>query len=198
MKCRAVLLATPLLAFLAQGCQPAPIAESGGSSDAAAEPGWRWTDAQVFETVNAVRAGRDLNPTIWPGEARVAVLLSFDVDNETVTGLRYGDATVGSLSQGQYGARVALPRVVELLDRKGVPASFFVPAMSLILNPFQIDVIKAAGHHEFAIHGWIHELNTRLGAEGAVDAALLEELLGHLETYRALNGNGSGVSTTGL
>ncbi len=41
-------------------------------------------------------------------------------------------------------------------------------------------------------------INRRLGAEGAVDAALLDELLGHLETYRALNGSGSGVSATGL
>jgi hypothetical protein len=37
-----------------------------------------------------VRAGRDLNPESWPGGARVAVLFSFDVDNETVQGLRDG------------------------------------------------------------------------------------------------------------
>lgn len=154
--------ASLFLGVLILGCQPAPPAEA---ADETPEPGWRWSDERVFETVNAVRAGRDLTPATWPGGARVAVLLSFDVDNETVTGLRYGDGTVGSLSQGQYGARVALPRVVNLLDQKGVPASFFVPAVSLILNPFQIGIIQAAGHHEFAIHGWIHELNTALDAD---------------------------------
>ena len=50
----------------------------------------------VNKVVNAVRAGRSLQPKAWPNGARVAVLLSFDVDNETVA-LRYGEPTVGSL-----------------------------------------------------------------------------------------------------
>ena len=141
-------------------------------------PGWQWSDEQVMETVNAVRAGRTLQPESWPGGARVAVLLSFDVDNETVLGLRYGDATVGSLSQGQFGARVALPRVVDLLDREGIPASFFIPAVSLVIDPSQIDIIQAAGHHEFAIHGWIHELNSSLDAE--TERALLERAVDYM------------------
>ncbi len=157
----------------AWACQPAPAPDTPEN-----EPGWTWSDERVMETVNAVRAGRSLQPDAWPGGARVAVLLSFDVDNETVTGLRYGDATVGGLSQGQYGARVALPRVVNLLDREGVPASFFIPAVSLVLDPSQIDVIKAAGHHEFAIHGWIHELNSSLDAE--TERALLERAVDYM------------------
>jgi hypothetical protein len=70
-------------------------------------PPWEWSEAQIVEAVEAVRAGRSLNPESWPGGARVAVLLSFDVDNETIW-LRNGDTNVGGLSQGQYGARVAL------------------------------------------------------------------------------------------
>ena len=166
---RVVVLAATLVAW---ACQPAP------PETAENEPGWLWSDERVMETVNAVRAGRSLQPDAWPGGARVAVLLSFDVDNETVTGLRYGDATVGSLSQGQYGARVALPRIVNLLDSEDVPASFFAPAVSLILNPFQIDIIKAAGHHEFAIHGWIHELNSSLDAE--TERALLQRAVDYM------------------
>ena len=171
------LTLTPLLPalLLLPGCQPAPVAEA---ADPGNEPGWRWSDERVEATVNAVRAGRDLNPSSWPGGARVAVLLSFDVDNETVTGLRFGDATVGSLSQGQYGARVALPRVVDLLDRKGIPASFFAPAVSLRLNPEQIDLIQAAGHHELGIHGWIHELNSSLEADE--ERALLERAIAYM------------------
>jgi len=151
---------------------------TGLRSEPENEPGWQWSDERVLETVNAVRAGRSLQPETWPGGARVAVLLSFDVDNETVLGLRYGDATVGSLSQGQFGARVALPRVVDLLDREGIPASFFIPAVSLVLNPFQVDIIQAAGHHEFAIHGWIHELNSSLDAE--TERALLERAVDYM------------------
>ena len=170
---RAARPAPPSLAALialaaAWACQPPP-------DDV---PGWQWSDEQVAQTVNAVRAGRSLQPASWPGGARVAVLLSFDVDNETVLGLRYGDATVGSLSQGQFGARVALPRIVRLLDREGIPASFFIPAVSLVIDPSQIGVIQAAGHHEFAVHGWIHELNSSLEAD--VERALLQRAVDYL------------------
>ncbi len=159
-------LAVPVVAGTTlAGCQPPPPAPEAPAAEGENVPGWEWADERVEAVVREVRAGRDLNPERWPGGARVAVLLSFDVDNETVTGLRYGDATVGSLSQGEYGARAALPRVVNLLDRYRIPASFFIPAVSMRLNPGMLDVIQAAGHHEIAVHGWIHELNSSLDAE---------------------------------
>lgn len=147
-----------------------------------AKPGWQWTMDSVNSVVNAVRAGRSLAPKEWPGGARVAVLLSFDVDNETVS-LRFGEPTVGALSQGQYGSRVALRRVVDLLDRHRIPASFFIPAVSLMLAPQQVDVIKRSGRHEFAVHGWIHEMNTTLPA--AVERELVQR---SIDTLTALTG----------
>ena len=130
----------------------------------ATEPGWRWSTERIVETVNRVRAGRSLQPESWPNGARVAVLLSFDVDNETIP-LRFGEPTVGTLSQGEYGARTGLPRVVDVLDRHEIPASFFIPAVSLMLNPGMADVIGRSGKHEFAVHGWIHERNSSLPAD---------------------------------
>jgi peptidoglycan/xylan/chitin deacetylase (PgdA/CDA1 family) len=127
-------------------------------------PGWEWSEDQIFEAVNKVRAGRSLQPDQWPGGARVAVLLSFDVDNETIA-LRYGEPTIGALSQGEFGARVGLRRVVDLLDRHEIPASFFIPAVSLMLSPEMADLIKRSGRHEFAVHGWIHEMNSSLPPE---------------------------------
>lgn len=155
------------------GCAPSDAdatASGAAAQDAAAEP-WNWSESFVREAVGAVRAGRDLNPSSWPGGARVAVLMSFDVDNETVQGLRTGEISVGPLSQGQYGARVALPRVLRLMDAQEVPSTFFFPAWSLKLAPEQAGVIGASGMHEIAVHGWIHELNT------ALDAATEERLL---------------------
>ena len=140
-------------------------------------PAWEWSEDSIRKVVGAVRAGRSLQPKQWPGGARVAVLLSFDVDNETVS-LRFGEPTVGALSQGEYGARVALGRVVNLLDRQRIPASFFIPAVSLMLHPEMADVIKAAGHHEFAVHGWIHEMNTALPAD--VERDLVRRALEYL------------------
>ena len=124
-------------------------------------PPWQWPEERVFNEVNKVRAGRDLNPDSWPDGGRVAVLLSFDVDNETVW-LRNGDTGIGGLSEGQYGARRALPRVLELLDEREVPASFFGPAMSFSLAPEMIEQIQESGRHEIGIHGWIHERNNQL------------------------------------
>ena len=116
---------------------------------------------RIENAVNKVRAGRDLTPDSWPGGARVAVLLSFDVDNETIW-LRNGDTNVGGLSQGQYGARVGLGRILKLLDEQDVSASFFGPAISFSLAPEMIKAIQASGRHEIGIHGWIHERNALL------------------------------------
>ena len=127
-------------------------------------PPWRWTEERVFTEVERVRAGRDLTPERWPEDGRVAVLLSFDVDNETVW-LRDGDTNVGGLSQGQFGGRRGLPRVLSLLDEYEIPASFFGPAMSFTLNPGMIPAIQASGRHEIGVHGWIHERNNQLPRE---------------------------------
>lgn len=124
-------------------------------------PAWEWSDEQIEEAVNRVRAGRDLTPATWPGNAKVAVLLSFDVDNETIW-LRNNDTSVGGLSQGEYGARVALRRIVDLLDAHDISATFFGPAVSFSLAPHMIEMIQASGHHEIGIHGWIHERNAKL------------------------------------
>jgi peptidoglycan/xylan/chitin deacetylase (PgdA/CDA1 family) len=139
---------------------------TGGSADTPSrpEPGWKWSNERILTTVHQVRAGRSLQPESWPGGARVAVLLSFDVDNETIA-LRFGEPTVGGLSQGEYGARVGLGRVVALLDRHQIPASFFIPAVSLMLGPEMLSVLRRSGRHEIGVHGWIHETNASLPRE---------------------------------
>lgn len=145
-------------------------------------PGWRWSMDSVQRVVQAARAGRSLAPRRWPGGARVAVALSFDVDNETVN-LRFGEPTVGELSQGQYGARAGLPRLVALLDRQRIPATFFIPAVSLMLDRSQAELIKRSGRHEFGVHGWIHEMNTTLPAD--VERRLVQQAI---DTLTAITG----------
>jgi peptidoglycan-N-acetylglucosamine deacetylase len=109
-----------------------------------------------------VRAGRSLAPASWPGGTRVAVALSFDSDHETIW-LRDGQTAPGRLSQGEYGARAAVPRILRLLDRRGIPASFYVPAVCAMLRPAEVLGYVQAGH-EVALHGWIHERNASLPA----------------------------------
>jgi peptidoglycan/xylan/chitin deacetylase (PgdA/CDA1 family) len=164
-----VLLTALLPSLVLAQAQPVPQTN--------AKPGWQWTMDSVTTVVNTVRAGRNLLTAPWPNGARVAVLLSFDVDNETVA-LRFGDANAGSLSMGQYGSRQGLRRVVELLDKNRIPATFFIPSVSLQLAPEMADVIKKSGRHEFGIHGWIHEMNTTL--PDSAERALLTKALAEI------------------
>ncbi len=143
----------------------------------AVKPGWQWTLDSAMTVVHAVRAGRSLQPKAWPNGARVAVLLSFDADNETIS-LRYGEPTVGHLSQMQYGARVGLDRVVRLLDKHNIPATFFIPSVSLQITPAMADVIRKSGRHEFGVHGWIHEMNMTL--PDSVERALVKRAVDDL------------------
>ncbi len=129
------------------------------------QPGINLDLEEIRTIANRVRAGRSLQPTTWPNGARVAVSISFDVDNDTIAIARSETPSIGAMSQGEYGARVGLRRVVELMDRHEIPASFFVPAVSLVISPEMVDVIQASGRHEFGVHGWIHELNAELDAD---------------------------------
>ena len=103
-----------------------------------------------------VSAGRRLKPTSWPGGARVAVGLSFDVDNATAA-LSTGNLDYEILSR-VCGAVDGLPRLLRMLDRQQVPASFFIPAVSALLHPQMVKDIQASAlGHEIGVHGWIHE-----------------------------------------
>jgi peptidoglycan/xylan/chitin deacetylase (PgdA/CDA1 family) len=82
--------------------------------------------------------------------------------------LRDNQTTPGSLSVGEYGSRVAVPRVLKMLERNHVKATFYVPGVSALLHPQDIEAF-AAGDHEVAVHGWIHERNTELPYEAELD-----------------------------
>lgn len=167
MRANLLLFAVPSLLF-AQA-QPVPVTT--------AKPGWQWTFDSAKTVVNAVRAGRTLQPAKWPNGAKVAVLFSFDADNETVS-LRYGEPTVGDLSQNQYGARVGLGRILDLLDRNKIPATFFIPSVSLALSPEMWPMIAKSGRHELGVHGWIHEMNSTL--PDSVERRLLVKAIAEL------------------
>jgi peptidoglycan/xylan/chitin deacetylase (PgdA/CDA1 family) len=121
---------------------------------------WRITEAEVRALVGRVRAGRSLAPARWPGGARAAVALSFDCDHESFE-LGGGGRAIGRFAWGEFGRRVGVPKVLAALDRAGVPASFFMPAICALLDPDETRRIVAAGH-EIGLHGWIHENNSLL------------------------------------
>src|SRR5207244_9583115 len=82
-----------------------------------------------------------------------------------------GGKSIGRLAWGQVGNRVGVPRILKLLDRYGVKASFYVPAVTALIHPEEQRRIVAEGH-EIGIHGWIHELNSVLPYEAERDLML--------------------------
>ena len=95
---------------------------------------WQWSEEHWRGLVKQVRAGQPYRPKSWKDGARCAVALSFDSDHET-NELRDGGQSIGRLCWGEYGARVGVPRIRKLLDKHGVKATFYVPAVSALLHP---------------------------------------------------------------
>lgn len=151
----------------------APVWAQSASQE---EPSWRWQESRWRQTVEKVRAGRSLKPESWPDGQKVAVALSFDFDTETVS-LRDGQTSPSLLSQGEYGARVGVPRILALLERYDIAATFFIPAVSAMLHPEEVKRI-AAGGYEIGVHGWIHERNSEL--EEADERELMKRALDKL------------------
>jgi peptidoglycan/xylan/chitin deacetylase (PgdA/CDA1 family) len=121
---------------------------------------WQWPEALWRERVDKVRAGRRLAPATWPDGARAAVALSFDCDHETFE-LGGGGEAIGRLGWGEFGRRVGVPRILSVLEKHDVKASFFMPAVSVLIDPDEPKRILGRGGHEIAMHGYIHE-NTSL------------------------------------
>ena len=79
--------------------------------------------------------------------------LSFDFDAMSALVAR-GMKTPTAISRGEFGA-VAVPRILKLLERYGIKASFYVPGITLETYPKLVEAIVEGGH-EVGHHGWTH------------------------------------------
>jgi peptidoglycan/xylan/chitin deacetylase (PgdA/CDA1 family) len=82
------------------------------------------------------------------------VCLTFDFDAMSVW-FGYPNTSPAMLARGEYGARVGVPRVLELLRRHDIAATFFVPGHTIESFPAEVDAILQAGH-EIGHHSWSH------------------------------------------
>ena len=108
----------------------------------------------------------------WPAGVRAAACFTFDLDAES--GLLFDHPETASqldvMTHQAYGPRTAVPRLLRLLDRQAIRATFFIPGYSAERWPDAVRSIRDAGH-EIAHHGYLHE-----GSRGA-DVATEERRL---------------------
>jgi peptidoglycan-N-acetylglucosamine deacetylase len=141
------------------------------------QPGTKWTEEQLRQAIEIARVGRKLTPPSWPGGARVAVCLSFDTDTEAPL-LRDGTTSPTTLSASDFGAQSGVPRIVKMLDKYQVPATFFMTAVDAMLHPEMVSAIRKSGRNEIGVHGWIHEFPPRLAA--GEEERLLDQAIEYL------------------
>lgn len=115
----------------------------------------------------------------WPGGARAALMVSFDVDAEaawTSKDPRHAERLV-TMSFGGYEARVGTPVLLEMLARLGIRATFFITGWAADAHPAMCEAIARAGH-EVAHHGYFHLI------PDPGDPAIVYELERGLETLK--------------
>jgi peptidoglycan/xylan/chitin deacetylase (PgdA/CDA1 family) len=121
----------------------------------------------------------------WPDGIRAAACFTFDVDAESAILAEHAEAAgwLDVISHQAYGPRTGVPRLLRLLDRLAVRATFFVPGYSAERWPAVVRSIRDAGH-EIGHHGFMHE-----GARSAPDEATEERrIVRGLEALDAVAG----------
>lgn len=118
----------------------------------------------------------------WPQGVRAAASFTFDVDAESCVLAHDPGATsrMSLMGHQSYGPRVGTPRLLRILRRRGIRATFFVPGYTADCYPDTVRAIVDAGH-EIGHHGYLHE--PMQGIDAATEAGYLDrglEALDHL------------------
>lgn len=116
----------------------------------------------------------------WPRGARAAAAFTFDVDAESCVLANDPDAAgrMSLMGHQAYGPRVGTPRLLRILERRGIRATFFVPGHTADHYPDTVREIRDRGH-EIGHHGYLHE--PMRGIDAAVEASYLDRGLAALE-----------------
>ncbi len=96
----------------------------------------------------------------WPDNKRIAIMMSFDLDAETLWYQRsniddYKDH-ITNVSRGTYGPQTGVPRILNMLDTHDIKATFYVPGWCAEQHPETIKEMIRRGH-EIGAHGYEHE-----------------------------------------
>src|SRR2546427_2425406 len=95
----------------------------------------------------------------WPRRSRSAAVLSFDLDAESGFLFREPEKakkSLADLEERRFGPRVGVDRILRMLDRLRLRASFYIPGWTVMHHLPQCKRIRDAGH-EIGAHGNVHE-----------------------------------------
>ncbi len=81
-----------------------------------------------------------------PEGKTIALNLGFDFDSSSVWMESFGKSSPVYTSRGEYGAEVGVPRILALLDKYKIQATFFVPGHTIDTYPDVCREILARGH----------------------------------------------------
>jgi peptidoglycan/xylan/chitin deacetylase (PgdA/CDA1 family) len=165
-----------LLAVALGAAEPQPQPQPPSRPDN--QPGRKWTEQQLREASGHVRAGRSLKPKSWPNGARVAVALTFNVNN-SASQLARGDTAVVAMTGGEFGAAQGLERVLTTLDAHDVAATFFVSGVADLVDPQMVPEIARRKRHEIGVLGWSDE-NVAALNDAAEESRLLTRAIERL------------------
>jgi peptidoglycan/xylan/chitin deacetylase (PgdA/CDA1 family) len=120
----------------------------------------------------------------WPAGYRAAACFTFDLDAESGLLFEHPETSdqLDVMTHQAYGPRTAVPRLLRLLDRQSIRATFFIPGYSAERWPAAVRSIRDAGH-EIAHHGYLHE-----GSRHADQATEERRLLRGFEALDAVAG----------
>jgi peptidoglycan/xylan/chitin deacetylase (PgdA/CDA1 family) len=134
----------------------------------------RWTSVDPPAPRQSLRSSATPPaPIAWPPGVSAAACLTFDMDAESpvLTADISSIARMTPMSHQAYGPLVGMPRILSLLDRHDLKATFFIPGYSAHRYPDVVRAVAEAGH-EIAHHSYFHE-NT-IGMDERTEAAMLD------------------------
>ena len=123
---------------------------------------------------------RPAGPFTWPGGRTAAATLGFDLDAEDVALTVDPESRhrLSAMSHQAYGPLTGVPRVLDLLRRHDLRATFFCPGYTAERYPDMLRRVRDEGH-EIAHHGYLHE--AMAGMTRAQEAAVLDRGLEALD-----------------